>query len=117
MLFSQGLKLPPNLAPIQVVILPIGKKAADLEKVNACAQKVYQALHSKNLRCKVDDTTGKTPGWKFNFWEMKGVPLRIEIGTRDLETNSCVLARRDRPGKPMKLTSLAKSPPTPPLSL
>ncbi|QDZ24055.1 proline--tRNA ligase [Chloropicon primus] len=96
---DKGLKLPPFLAPIQVVILPIGKKEDQLKAVNACAQEVHDALQASGIRCKVDSSTGKSPGWKFNYWEMKGVPVRIEIGARDLETNSCVVARRDKPGK------------------
>lgn len=103
---DKGLRLPPNLAPHQIVILPIGKKDT-VDAVNACANEVYEALHSRGVRCVVDDSTGKSPGWKFNYWEMKGVPLRIEIGARDLETKSCVLARRDRPGKEGKTFGVA----------
>jgi prolyl-tRNA synthetase len=107
---DKGLKLPPYLAPIQVVILPIGKKEKDLEAVNAVAQQVQQSLDSIGIRCKIDDSTGKTPGWKFNYWEMKGVPVRIEIGARDLETNSCVVARRDMPGKEGKTFGVSVEP-------
>ena len=107
---DKGLKIPPHLAPLQVVILPIGKKEEQLKAVNAVAENVREALEESGIRCKIDDTTGKTPGWKFNYWEMKGVPVRIEIGARDLETNSCVVARRDRPGKEGKTFGVSVEP-------
>jgi prolyl-tRNA synthetase len=56
-------------------------------------------LHKAGIRAKVDDSEGTTPGWKFNFWEMKGVPVRLEVGPRDVSKQACVLSRRDRPGK------------------
>ena len=58
-----------------------------------------EVLQNAGIRVKVDDSEGRTAGWKFNFWEMKGVPLRIEVGPRDVQKSACVLSRRDRPGK------------------
>jgi len=95
---DQGLKLPPKLAPYQVVIVPIwreeGQKGAVLEAV----ERVRAELASR-FRVKVDAREGYTPGWKFNEWELRGVPLRIEIGPRDVAQQSVMLARRDVAGK------------------
>lgn len=98
---DQGLIFPPRLAPIQIVIIPIFKNDVDREKVMAVVQKLEQDL--SNFRIKVDDRENVTPGFKFNDWELKGVPLRIEIGPRDVENNSVVIAQRDIPGKAGKL--------------
>ena len=88
---ERGIKLPPNVAPIQVVIVPVQMhKDGVLDKAN----KINKALISSGVRVKLDDSD-KTPGWKFNEYEMKGVPLRLEIGPRDIENNNCVLVRRD----------------------
>ncbi|MCL2387911.1 MAG: proline--tRNA ligase [Defluviitaleaceae bacterium] len=87
---NNGLVLPPAIAPIQVVIVPI---AAHKEGVTEKSQQL-QAQLSKIARCKLD-TSDKKPGWKFAEYEMKGVPLRLEIGPKDIEQNQCVLARRD----------------------
>lgn len=96
---QQGLILPPRVAPYQAVIIPIWRaddqKAAVLEAVN----RIAATLKAAGIRIKVDASDAKTAGWKFNEWELKGVPVRIEIGPRDVENNSVVLARRDRPGK------------------
>ena len=94
---DQGLILPPKLAPIQVVIVPIYKNDAEKVGVMAAVERVSQAL--SEFRIKVDDRTEVTPGYKFNDWEMRGVPLRIEIGPKDVEKNSVALARRDVPGR------------------
>ncbi|MEA3459376.1 MAG: proline--tRNA ligase, partial [Chloroflexota bacterium] len=90
---DQGLILPPKLAPIQVVIIPIWHSEEEREVVLAEAGKMVADLG--DLRCHVDDREEYTPGWKFNQWEMKGVPLRLEIGPRDVEKGQAVLARRD----------------------
>jgi len=90
---DQGLILPPRLAPIQVVIVPIWKSADERERVLAAAEEVRARLG--DLRCELDAREEYTPGWKFNHWEMKGVPLRIEIGPRDVAEGQVVLARRD----------------------
>jgi prolyl-tRNA synthetase len=94
---DQGLILPPNLAPYQVVIVPIYRKEAEKAKVMEVVNQIEKGL--KDFRVKVDDRDGLTPGFKFNDWEMKGVPLRIEIGPKDVEKGSMVLARRDILGK------------------
>ncbi len=100
---DQGLILPPRLAPIQVVIVPIWKKAAEKEAVLPAARALAARLKEAGLRVEVDDTDNKTPGWKFNYWEMKGVPLRVEIGPRDVAKKAVVLARRDVPGREGKI--------------
>ncbi len=93
---DQGLILPPRLAPIQVVIVPIFKSDAEQGPVLEAVERVRQELSA--FRVKVDDRTEVTPGFKFNDWEMRGVPLRIEIGPKDVEKGSVALARRDIPG-------------------
>lgn len=88
---NRGLKLPPKVAPIQAVIVPIAmKKEGVIEKVN----EINDKLKGK-FRIKVDDRDQYSTGYKFNDWEMRGVPLRIEIGPRDIENNKCVFVRRD----------------------
>ena len=94
---DQGLVLPPRLAPIQVVIVPIFRKEEEKQAVMDLVDKVMKGL--PNVRIKVDDRQGVTPGFKFNDWEMKGVPLRIEIGPKDVQNNALALARRDIPGR------------------
>ncbi|WOG91362.1 hypothetical protein DCAR_0310611 [Daucus carota subsp. sativus] len=98
-----GLMLPPKLAPIQVIIIPIWKKTDEKTGVLAAALSVKESLHTAGIRVKIDDSDQKTPGWKFNFWEMKGIPLRIEIGPRDVSSESVVISRRDVPGKQGKV--------------
>jgi len=94
---DQGLVLPPRLAPIQVVIVPIFRKEEEKQAVMSVVDAVVQGL--PNVRIKVDDRQGVTPGFKFNDWEMKGVPLRVEIGPKDVQNHTLALARRDIPGK------------------
>lgn len=94
---DQGLVLPPRLAPHQVVIVPIYRNDDEKAKVMPAVQKIAAALDT--FRVKVDDRTEVTPGFKFNDWEMRGVPLRLEIGPKDIEKNSVMAARRDIPGK------------------
>jgi prolyl-tRNA synthetase len=94
---DQGLVLPPRLAPIQVVIVPIYKNDEERSKVMPVVENVKNML--SDLRIKVDDRTEVTPGFKFNDWEMRGVPLRLEIGPKDVEKGSVALARRDIPGR------------------
>ncbi len=95
---DQGLVLPPKLAPIQVVIVPIWKSDDERTEVFEATTRV-QAMLCDNVRVHVDDRDEYSPGWKFNEWEMRGVPLRIEIGPRDVEQGQVVLARRDVPGR------------------
>ncbi len=87
---QNGLKLPPSIAPIQAVIVPIPGHSQALPQ----ADKIYPQLKN-NFRVKLDDFEGETAGFKFNHWELKGVPLRIEIGDRDVSNHSAVLVRRD----------------------
>lgn len=96
---DQGLVLPPRLAPIQLVIVPIVPKNRedDKQSVMQAVDGICKALDS--VRYHVDDRHEYSPGWRFNEWELKGVPLRIEIGPRDLSNQQIVLARRDIPGK------------------
>ena len=96
---DQGLILPPRLAPFQVVIVPIFKTEEEKSAVLPVAQKVRVELVAAQIRVKVDEREGVSPGFKFNDWEMRGVPLRIELGPKDVAKGSVVLARRDRPGK------------------
>ena len=87
---NSGLVLPPAIAPIQVVIIPVAmQKEGVLDK----ATEIYESLKNK-IRVKMD-TSDHSPGWKFSEYEMKGVPIRLEIGPKDIEKNQCVLARRD----------------------
>lgn len=94
---DQGLILPPRLAPIQVVIVPIYKNDEERARVMPVVDKIRAALGS--IRVKVDDRSELTPGFKFNDWEMRGVPLRLEIGPKDVEKGSVMAARRDMPGR------------------
>jgi prolyl-tRNA synthetase len=96
---DQGLILPPRLAPIQVIIVPIFKTDEEKAQVLAAARKIREALIAANIRVRTDEREGSSPGFKFNDWEMRGVPLRIEIGPKDVAKGSVVLARRDKPGK------------------
>jgi prolyl-tRNA synthetase len=95
---DQGLRLPPKLAPYQAVIVPIWRKDAQKAAVLEATDRIRAELAAR-FRVTVDDREGMTPGWKFNEWELRGVPLRIEIGPRDVEKESVVFARRDIPGR------------------
>lgn len=94
---DQGLVLPPKLAPIQVVIVPIYKNDEECSKVMPFVETLKLALG--DFRIKVDDRTELSPGFKYNDWEMRGVPVRLEVGPRDVEKNSVMAARRDIPGR------------------
>jgi prolyl-tRNA synthetase len=94
---SSGLIIPPRLAPHQVVIVPIWRKDAEKSAVSELVARVEKMLKGK-VRVKVD-MSENTPGWKFNEWEMRGVPVRMEIGPRDVKNNSVVLVRRDNRAK------------------
>lgn len=88
---DRGLKLPPNIAPTQVVIVPVAQhKAGVLEKVDELKSKL-----SVNYRIETDVREEYSPGYKFNYWELRGVPVRIEIGPKDIENNQCIVFRRD----------------------
>ena len=96
---DQGLVLPPRLAPIQAVIVPIFKTDEEKNKVMAVADRIFVELKAAGIRIKMDDRDNVSSGFKFNDWEMRGVPVRIEIGPKDVEKNSVALARRDKPGR------------------
>lgn len=92
---DNGLVLPPNLAPYQVVIVPIFKNEEQFSQISEVAQKIKSDLQEKNISVKFDDRDTHKPGWKFAQHEMQGVPLRIAIGPKDLEKGTVELARRD----------------------
>ena len=96
---DKGLILPPRLAPIQVVIVPIYRSDTEKGVVIETANRIFAELKAAGIRLKMDDREEVTPGFKYNDWEMRGVPLRMEIGPKDVEKNSVALARRDRPGR------------------
>jgi len=92
---DKGLVLPPKVAPVQVVIVPIPYKGADPAAIAEKAREIYAALVEKGFSAVLDDREEYTPGWKFNQWELKGVPVRVEIGPRDVSKQQVTLARRD----------------------
>jgi prolyl-tRNA synthetase len=92
---DQGLVLPPNLAPIQVVIVPIYKSDEQLIAISDAVEKVVVALRKLNISVKYDNRTTQKPGFKFAEWELKGVPIRIAVGPKDLENGTFEVARRD----------------------
>lgn len=92
---DNGLVLPPNLAPDQVVIVPIYRKDEEFDAVNEVALDLMKKLRSKGIRVKYDNRDTHKPGWKFNEYELKGVPVRIAIGPKDVEKGTVELARRD----------------------
>ena len=91
---DKGLVLPPKIAPIQVVIIPIYYSKEDREKMVKEANQVKHALSSANIRTHLDDRDQLTPGFKFHDWELKGIPIRIEIGPKDIAKNQVVLVGR-----------------------
>jgi prolyl-tRNA synthetase len=92
---NNGLVLPPKLAPIQVVIIPIYKKIEQLSEITEVAVKIKKELEGKGISVKYDDRDNNKPGWKFAEYELKGVPVRLAIGPRDLENGTIEVARRD----------------------
>ena len=92
---DKGLILPPKIAPHQVVIVPIWKSDEQKSRILEKVTEINRHLKARGFRTLVDDNEQTSPGWKFNQWEMKGVPLRIEIGPKDLEQEQVVIARRD----------------------
>ncbi len=112
---DQGLVAPPRLAPIHVVIVPIGKSDAERKAVVEAAEQLASGLRNfprepffgyEPISVKLDDNFKESPGFRFNDWELRGVPIRVELGPRDLAQGTCVLARRDRPGKESKLAGV-----------
>jgi prolyl-tRNA synthetase len=102
---DQGLVLPPRIAPIQVVIVPIYKTDEEKSSVLKAAKELKAQLLKANLRVHLDDREGFSPGWKFNDWEMRGVPVRVELGPKDVAKQAAMLARRDRPGREGKVSA------------
>ena len=92
---DKGLVLPPRVAPIQVVIIPIYRSDEEKEKILARCEDIRILLTARSIRVHLDDRDQVTPGFKFNDWEMKGIPIRIELGPKDLESQNFVLVRRD----------------------
>ena len=99
---DKGLVLPPKLSPFELIIIPIWKTAEEETKVRSFLEKIENSLKSAGVTYKIDDKTYVTPGWKFNEWELKGIPLRIEVGPRDVKDNQLVMVRRDRSEKVIK---------------
>jgi prolyl-tRNA synthetase len=102
---DQGLVMPPRLAPYQVVIVPISKTDEEKASVFDTARKLKAELLKANIRVTLDEREGQSPGWKFNDWEMRGVPLRVELGPKDVAKQAAILARRDRPGREGKISA------------
>jgi prolyl-tRNA synthetase len=92
---NNGLVLPPRLAPIQVVIIPIYKNPEQLETISVAAKKIMSSLEFLGISVKYDDRDTNKPGWKFANYELKGVPVRLAIGPRDIENSTVEVARRD----------------------
>ncbi|HEY8346311.1 MAG TPA: proline--tRNA ligase [Symbiobacteriaceae bacterium] len=90
---DRGLALPPRMAPVQVIMIPVGPPKLR-DRVMARFDPLMEDLKAAGIRVKAD-LREETPGWKFNEWEMRGVPLRVELGPRDVENNQCILVRRD----------------------
>ncbi len=92
---DRGLVLPPNIAPIQVVIVPIFYKEVDQKEISDKSKQLSSQLEIMGIRTMIDDRLQYTPGWKYHEWEMKGVPLRVEIGPKDIQAKQVTLVRRD----------------------
>ena len=104
---DQGLVMPPRLAPFQAVIVPIWKTPQEKQTVLEAANNLKQILAATNIRVQLDASEQKTPGWKYNYWELKGVPIRVELGPRDIAQGTAVLARRDILGREGKINGTA----------
>jgi prolyl-tRNA synthetase len=105
---DQGLVVPPRLAPVHVAVVPLGKTDAERSAATAAAETLAAELRARPrddffgyepLTVKVDTDFDKSPGFRFAEWELRGVPVRVELGPKDLDKQACVVARRDRPGK------------------
>jgi prolyl-tRNA synthetase len=92
---DNGIVIPPKLATTQVALIPIARKPEERERVLEASNRIAASLKAIGIGVKVDDREQHSPGWKFNEWEKRGVPLRMELGPKDLEKNQVVLARRD----------------------
>ena len=96
---DRGLILPPRLAPVQVVIVPIFRKDEERTVVLEAAERIKTALGAAGVRVRMDARETHRPGWKFNEYEVQGVPVRLAIGPRDVRNHNVEMARRDQPGK------------------
>jgi len=106
---DRGLMLPPRVAPLQAVIVPIFFKDKDNSALTQKATEIANALIDNGIRAHVDDRENYNPGFKYNHWELKGVPIRLDFGPKDLENNTIVLVRRDNKSKEtVSLTDLSK---------
>lgn len=92
---DKGFVCPPKLAPIQVVIVPMGRDEETRSKTIGASETLEAALKAKGIRVKIDKREKESPGFKYNYWEMRGVAVRVELGPRDLEAGTIVIARRD----------------------
>jgi prolyl-tRNA synthetase len=92
---NHGLVLPPRLAPFQIVIIPIFKNPEQLQKITEAAGKIKSVLEKAGISVKYDDRDNNTPGWKFADYELKGVPVRLALGPRDIDNSTVEVARRD----------------------
>lgn len=92
---DRGLVLPPKVAPVQVVVIPIPYKNAESTSLISKSREITIQLKEKGISTVLDDRQEYTPGWKFNYWELKGVPLRVEVGPRDLKQQQVTVVRRD----------------------
>ena len=92
---DKGLRLPPKVAPVQIVIIPIIKNEDDLAAIREFLKPLTGRLEEKKVRFQLDDRLKESPGFKFNEWELKGVPIRVEVGPRDMESGTVFCARRD----------------------
>ena len=99
---DNGLVLPPKLAPIQVVIIPIYRNEEDLAKISEAVNPIFEELKAKGISVKYDDNDNQRSGWKFAEYELKGVPVRLGLGMRDLENSTIEVARRDTLSKESK---------------
>jgi prolyl-tRNA synthetase len=107
---DNGIVVPPRLATIQVVVIPIFRKPEERDRVMTAVNNFTAAFKSAGIGVKVDDREQYSPGWKYNEWEKRGVPLRIEVGPRDLEKNQVMLVRRDNGQKtPASQENLAET--------
>jgi len=106
---NKGLVVPPKIAPVQVIIVNIPKKQSD-DQINAKCNEVKDILNAAGIRTEVDLRDNYRPGWKYNFWETRGIPLRIELGARDLENKVVVASKRTGGDKvTIKVEELAKT--------
>ncbi len=92
---DEGLVIPPKVAPLHVVIVPIYKSSEQLQQITQYVRPIINGLKQKNITVKFDDDTSKKPGWKFNEYELKGVPVRLAVGPRDMENKTVEVYRRD----------------------